>query len=103
MCAPMSHWGRVLGVVVVAKHGVDLYTADDLTTLSIFAGFAGQALANAENVGRLRAQQAELERRLASQRMLLDVNETLLASKDPATVFERIAEALSSRSSATTT
>jgi diguanylate cyclase (GGDEF)-like protein/PAS domain S-box-containing protein len=94
--APMSHWGRVLGVVVVSKHGVDRYSADDLTTLSIFAGFAGQALANAENVGRLRAQQAELERRLASQRMLLDVNETLLASRDPATVFERIADALSS-------
>lgn len=94
--APMSHWDRVLGVVVVSKHGVDRYSAADLTTLSIFAGFAGQALANAENVGRLRAQQAELERRLASQRMLLDVNETLLASRDPATVFERIADGLSS-------
>ena len=93
--APMSHWDTVLGVVVVSRDGVDRYGADDLTTLSIFAAFAGQALANAMNVGRLRAQQAELERRLANQRMLLDVNETLLASRDPATVFERIAEALS--------
>ena len=93
--APMSHWDTVLGVVVVSKDGVDRYSADDLTTLSIFAAFAGQALANAENVGRLRSQQAELERRLASQRMLLDVNETLLASRDPATVFERIADSLS--------
>ncbi len=92
--APMSYGEPVVGVVVVSKKGVDRYTADDLTTLSIFAGFAAQALVNARSVGRLRAQQAELERRLASQRSLLQVNETLLASRDPATVFERIADAL---------
>jgi diguanylate cyclase (GGDEF)-like protein/PAS domain S-box-containing protein len=92
--APMSYGETVVGVVVVSKRGVDRYTADDLTTLSIFAGFAAQALVNARSVGQLRAQQAELEHRLASQRSLLQVNETLLASRDPATVFERIADAL---------
>ncbi|MCU0506190.1 MAG: GAF domain-containing protein, partial [Chloroflexi bacterium] len=92
--APMSYGDTVVGVVVVSKKGVDRYSAEDLTTLSIFAGFAAQALVNARSIGQLRAQQAELERRLASQRSLLQVNETLLASRDPATVFERIADAL---------
>ncbi len=92
--APMSYGASVVGVVVVSKKGVRRYAADDLTTLSIFAGFAAQALLNARNVGQLRAQQEELERRLAGQRSLLQVNETLLASRDPATVFERIADAL---------
>ena len=92
--APVAYEDRVIGVVVVSTKGVDQYTADDLSTLTIFAGFAGQALANAEAIGRLRAQQAELERRLASQRTLLAVNETLLAAADPAAVFERIAVGL---------
>jgi diguanylate cyclase (GGDEF)-like protein/PAS domain S-box-containing protein len=92
--APVAYEDRAIGVVVASKKGIDRYSADDLTTLSIFAGFAGQALANAENIGRLRAQQGELERRLASQRTLLSVNETLLAAADPATVFERIADGL---------
>ncbi|MEI8332715.1 MAG: GAF domain-containing protein, partial [Chloroflexota bacterium] len=92
--APVAYGDRAIGVIVVSKAGVDHYSAEDLTTLSIFAGFAGQALANAENIGRLRAQQGELERRLAGQRTLLSVNETLLTAADPATVFERIADGL---------
>jgi len=94
LLAPMSHEDVVRGVVVVSKKGADRYVEDDLVTLRIFAGFAAQALVNVENLGRLRDQQGELEHRLASQRALLDVNETLLAAGDPNAVLERIADGL---------
>jgi diguanylate cyclase (GGDEF)-like protein/PAS domain S-box-containing protein len=96
LVAPMTFDDVVRGVVVVSKKGTDRYTEDDLATLRIFAGFAAQALVNAENIGRLRDQQQELEHRLASQRALLDVNETLLGAGDPALVMERIADGLRS-------
>ncbi len=96
LVAPMTFEDVVRGVVVVSKKGADRYVEDDLATLRIFAGFAAQALVNAENIGRLREQQTELEHRLASQRALLDVNETLLGAGDPALVLERIADGLRS-------
>ena len=94
LVAPMTFDDVVRGVVVVSKKGADRYTDDDLATLRIFAGFAAQALVNAESLVRLRDQQEELEHRLASQRALLDVNETLLAAGDPTAVLERIADGL---------
>jgi diguanylate cyclase (GGDEF)-like protein len=96
LVAPMTFDDVVRGVVVVSKKDTDRYTEDDLATLRIFAGFAAQALVNAENIGRLRDQQQELEHRLASQRALLDVNETLLGAGDPTLVMERIADGLRS-------
>ena len=92
--APMAYEDVVRGVIVVSKKGFDRYAADDLTTLSIFAGFAAQSLANAENMERLGRQQAELEHRFAGQRALLDVNETLLGSGNPGVVLELIADGL---------
>ena len=96
LVAPMTFDDVVRGVVVVSNKGTDRYIEDDLATLRIFAGFAAQALVNVENIGRLRDQQQELEHRLASQRALLDVNETLLGAGDPTLVMERIADALRS-------
>ena len=92
--APMTYEEVVRGVIVVSKKGFDRYAADDLTTLSIFAGFAAQSLVNAENIERLSRQQVELEHRLAGQRALLEVNETLLGSGDPREVLELIADGL---------
>ena len=92
--APMAYEDVVRGVIVVSKKGFDRYAADDLTTLSIFAGFAAQSLVNAENMERLGSQQVELEHRLAGQRALLEVNETLLGSGDPRQVLELIADGL---------
>jgi len=94
LLAPMAYEDVVRGVIVVSKKGFDRYSADDLTTLSIFAGFAAQSLANAENMERLGRQQAELEHRFAGQRALLDVNETLLGSGNPRVVLELIADGL---------
>ena len=94
LLAPMAYEDVVRGVIVVSKKGFDRYATDDLTTLSIFAGFAAQSLANAENMERLGRQQAELEHRFAGQRALLDVNETLLGSGNPRAVLELIADGL---------
>jgi GAF domain-containing protein len=94
LVAPMTFDDVVRGVVVVSKKGADRYVDEDLATLRIFAGFAAQALVNAENIARLQDQQAELEHRRASQRALLDVNGTLLAAGDPTAVLERIADGL---------
>ena len=94
LLAPMAYEDVVRGVIVVSKEGFDRYSAEDLTTLTIFAGFAAQALANAENMERLSRQQAQLEHRYAGQRALLDVNETLLGSRNPGIVLELIADGL---------
>jgi excisionase family DNA binding protein len=58
LLVPMSFEDRVCGVIVVSKLGQDRFDADDETTLSIFAGYAAQALVNAENVVELRLQRA---------------------------------------------
>ena len=94
LVAPMTYDEVVRGVIVVSTKGFDRYSADDLTTLTIFAGFAAQSLVNAENMERLGRQQVELEHRFAGQRALLDVNETLLGSGDPRIVLELIADCL---------
>ena len=65
------------GVIVVSKDGPDRFDADDETTLTIFAGYAAQALVNGTNMERLRRQQDELEHQLEGQRRLLEVNERL--------------------------
>jgi len=92
--APMTYEDVVRGVIVVSTKGFDRFSSDDLTTLTIFAGFAAQSLTNAENMERVGRQQAELEHRFAGQRALLDVNETLLGSGDPRVVLELIADGL---------
>ncbi len=94
LVAPMIHEDRVCGVIALSLEGRDRYTADDLTTLRIFAGSAAQALVNAERLAQLRRQQVELEHQLVSQRRLLEVNERLLSERDPHGVLNLIADSL---------
>ena len=63
-------------------------------TLTIFAGYAAQALVNADNIERLARQQDELEHQLEGQRRLLEVNERLLSTLEPAGVLDLIADSL---------
>ena len=63
-------------------------------TLTIFAGYAAQALVNGTNIERLRRQQDELEHQLEGQRRLLEVNERLLSTLEPAGVLDLIADSL---------
>ncbi len=94
LLVPMLYDDRVEGIIVVSKLGRDRFTASHEAILSIFAGHAAQALVNADAAQRVRRQQEELERRLASQRRLLEVNTTLLSTLDPVAVLEQIADAL---------
>ena len=94
LVVPMTFEGRVRGLIVASQLGRDRFSDDDLTTLTIFAGAAGQALVNAERLEQLRLQQAELEHQLVSQRRLMAVNEQLLSTLDPSGVLEMIADSL---------
>ena len=66
----------------------------DLTTLTIFAGYAAQAIVNANQLDQLDRQRRELEHQLASQRRLLEINERLISTRDPKGVLEMIADSL---------
>ena len=94
LVVPMLYEGRALGVIVLSQLGFNRFTNDDMQTMSIFAGYAAQAMANATTYGQLLAQSAELERRADSQRRLLEINERLIGTLDQAGVLETIADGL---------
>jgi diguanylate cyclase (GGDEF)-like protein len=94
LLVPMSFEDRVHGVIVVSAAGRDRFGPDDEATLTIFAGYAAQAVVNAEHLDVLNRQQGELEHQLASQRRLLEVNERLLSTLDPKGVLDMIADSL---------
>ena len=94
LIVPMAWESRVVGVIVVSKAGVDQFGDDDERTLEIFAGFAAQAMVNAEAFDQVHRQRQELAHRLDSQRRLLEVNEGLMSTLDPASVLEMIADFL---------
>jgi diguanylate cyclase (GGDEF)-like protein/excisionase family DNA binding protein len=94
LVVPMSFEDRAHGVIVVSADGRDRFGPDDEATLTIFAGYAAQAIVNFEHLDQLNRQQAELEHQLASQRRLLEVNEQLLSTLDPKGILELIADSL---------
>jgi diguanylate cyclase (GGDEF)-like protein/PAS domain S-box-containing protein len=94
LIVPMRYEDAVHGMVVASKMGRDRFTLDDEATLTIFAGYAAQALVNAEHAEQVRRAHLELEVQLASQRRLLEVTERLVSARDPREVLELIADAL---------
>ena len=94
LLVPMLYEGRTLGVIVLSQLGFNRFSTDDLQTMSIFAGYAAQAMANATTYGQLVAQSTELRRRAESQRHLLETNERLLGTLNHADVLETIADGL---------
>ncbi|HEX7471878.1 MAG TPA: diguanylate cyclase [Candidatus Limnocylindrales bacterium] len=96
LAVPMTYEDAVCGVIVLSKVGRDRFVDADEVTMSIFAGYAAQAMVNAGNAERVRASRAELEHQLASQRRLIEVNERLLSTLDPHGVLEMIADSLRS-------
>ncbi len=94
LVVPMVYEGRSVGVIALSKLGLNQFTTDDLQTMTIFAGYAAQAIANAEAYARITAQSTELARQLDSQRRLLAINEQLLSTLDPSEVLESIADGL---------
>jgi diguanylate cyclase (GGDEF)-like protein/excisionase family DNA binding protein len=94
LVVPMLYEGRALGVIVLSQLGFNRFTDDDLQTVSIFAGYAAQAMANATSYEQLIDQSSELARRADSQRRLLLINERLLSTLEHADVLETIADGL---------
>ena len=94
LLVPMVFEDEVLGVVVLSKLGLNQFTEDDLRLLVIYASFAAQAMANADNAERLHAQTAALERQLQSQRVLLQITESILTTLDSRAVLDQITDRL---------
>jgi diguanylate cyclase (GGDEF)-like protein len=96
LVVPMVFEGRSVGVVALSKLGKDQFSNDDLQTMTIFAGYAAQAIASASAYERMELQSTELARQLQSQRRLLEINERLLSTLDQQHVLETIADGLRS-------
>jgi diguanylate cyclase (GGDEF)-like protein/excisionase family DNA binding protein len=96
LLVPMVFEGRAVGVIALSKLGSNQFSQDDLQTMTIFAGYAAQAMANAGAYERLELQSAELARQLQSQRRLLEINERLLSTLEQGDVMESIADGLRS-------
>ena len=60
LIVPVTYDDRVEGLIVLSKLGRNRFNADHEATLSIFAGYAAQALVNAESAVRVERQQSEL-------------------------------------------
>ncbi|MEO7665054.1 MAG: GAF domain-containing protein, partial [Candidatus Limnocylindrales bacterium] len=94
LLAPMLYEDEVLGVLVLSKLGLNQFREDDLRLLVIYASFAAQAMANADNTARLREQSAALERQVRSRRDLLQITESILTSLDVREVLDAVADRL---------
>ena len=94
LLAPMQFDDVVIGVIVLAKLGLNQFTADDLRLLEIYASIAAQAMANADVTERLHAQSDALARQVTSQRELLRVTESILGTLDTQDLLKEIAERL---------
>ena len=55
LAVPLTHAGRVVGVIVISKLGLDQFDADDLRLLQVLAGHTSSALVNAQLYETLRA------------------------------------------------
>ena len=94
LVAPMLYEDEVIGVIVLAKLGLDQFTPAELRYLGIYASIAAQAMVNADISARLQAQARTLDRQLRSQAELLRVSERVLTTLDPAAVISEIADSL---------
>jgi diguanylate cyclase (GGDEF)-like protein len=94
LAVPISFEDHVYGVIALSADASCLFEPQDETTLTIFAGYAAQAIVNTSQLDQLDRQRRELEHQLASQRRLLEVNERLLSTRDPKGVLEMIADSL---------
>jgi diguanylate cyclase (GGDEF)-like protein/excisionase family DNA binding protein len=92
---PFVYEDEVLGVIELSRLGLDQFDESDLRVMQIFAAQTSVALFNARQVEELERRSADLERQLASQRQLLNITERLLKTRQPAAIFEAIADTLS--------
>ncbi len=94
LAVPISFENHVYGVIALSAAETTRFEHEDETTVTIFAGYAAQAIVNVTQLAELDRQRGELEHQLASQRRLLDINERLISTRDPKGILEMIADSL---------
>jgi diguanylate cyclase (GGDEF)-like protein len=91
---PMRHEDSIMGVLELFRLGRDAFDATDLRLARIVGAQAAAALFNARQLEELQRRTRALERRLASQRQLIEITERLLLHRERDAVFEAIADTL---------
>ena len=81
--APLTHKGKVLGVISTQGYRAHAYTTDDLELLQGIADVAAVALENAQFV-------AELERQRAEAEWIEEIGRALASSLDPQEVLQKV-------------
>ena len=94
IAAPLIGASGVIGVIGVYAEEPSAFDADARELLGLLADQAAIVLANARLDEQLGEESAALARQTASQRRLLQINERLLSTLDPASVLELIADGL---------
>ena len=96
MSAPLFGEEGAIGSLTVHSQARDAFDAANEELLEVLASQAAIAVTNAQLYERLGAESAALARQTDSQQRLLQINERLLRTLDPASVLELIADGLKS-------
>ena len=101
MCyVPIVFRDEVLGLLVLYHRTEYAWSTDETDLARAFGDHIAVAMQNVRLVERVRLQQVELQHQLSSQRRLLEVNERLLSTLEPAEhprPHRRLAQGRSSR------
>jgi len=96
MSAPLVSSAGGLGVLTVQSARLNAFEEDDAELLRLLADQAAIAITNARLYDELGEESAALARQIDSQRRLLQINERLLSTLEPASVLELVADGLKS-------
>jgi len=96
MSAPLVGSAGGLGVLTVQAARPNAFDAGDEELIGVLADQAAIAITNARLYDELGEESAALARQIDSQRRLLQVNESLLRTLDPASVLDLIADGVKS-------
>ena len=96
MSAPLIGEDGAIGSLTVHSQAPDSFDAGNAELLEVLASQAAIAVTNARLYERLGAESVALARQTDSQRRLLQINQRLLSTLDPASVLELVAEGLKS-------
>jgi PAS domain S-box-containing protein len=96
MSAPLVSSSGDLGVLTVQAHRSHAFKDNDEQLIRVLADQAAIAITNARLYGELGNESTALARQIDSQRRLLQINQRLLSTLEPASVLELIADGLKS-------
>ncbi|MBA2631899.1 MAG: GAF domain-containing protein, partial [Chloroflexi bacterium] len=96
MSAPLIGEDGAIGSLTVHSQARDAFDAANADLLEVLASQAAIAVTNARLYEQLGEESAALARQTDSQRRLLQINQRLLSTLDPASVLELIADGLKS-------